>query len=313
MNALVAAEPVSAETLETVLGTGDLTKLTPAQRVEYMTRTCQTLGLNPLTRPFEFMTLNGKTVMYAKRDCADQLRATRKINLSVVDKSIDGELFMVTVRAKTPEGREDEDMGAVTLGQLRGDARANAIMKAITKAKRRVTLSICGLGFLDESEVETLPGAATFAAEQKPVAQARTAPSSDRAAINRDVPLHPLMPKGPTDHNPVDWPTGVWAKDQMALVDKAGPHLSEGWTHAVADACLRVTSKPDLEEFADAVRERLQRGTTKEANTRIGAAVQAARKRLAAQEAAVEQQADPFADPPDGEDAPEIVGEAVGA
>lgn len=29
-------------------------------------------------------------------------------------------------------------------------------MKAITKAKRRVTLSICGLGMLDESELETI-------------------------------------------------------------------------------------------------------------------------------------------------------------
>jgi len=37
---------------------------------------------------------------------------------------------------------------------------ANAIMKAITKAKRRVTLSICGLGMLDETEVESLPGRA---------------------------------------------------------------------------------------------------------------------------------------------------------
>jgi hypothetical protein len=32
-------------------------------------------------------------------------------------------------------------------------------MKAITKAKRRVTLSISGLGFLDESEVDSVPGA----------------------------------------------------------------------------------------------------------------------------------------------------------
>ena len=32
-------------------------------------------------------------------------------------------------------------------------------MKAETKAKRRATLSICGLGLLDESEVETIPGA----------------------------------------------------------------------------------------------------------------------------------------------------------
>jgi hypothetical protein len=32
-------------------------------------------------------------------------------------------------------------------------------MKAITKAKRRVTLSICGLGWLDETEIESIPSA----------------------------------------------------------------------------------------------------------------------------------------------------------
>jgi len=31
-------------------------------------------------------------------------------------------------------------------GALKGEARANAFLKAVTKAKRRVTLSICGLG-----------------------------------------------------------------------------------------------------------------------------------------------------------------------
>src|SRR5690606_24912460 len=36
---------------------------------------------------------------------------------------------------------------------------ANAYMKAETKAKRRVTLSICGLGWLDETETETIPDA----------------------------------------------------------------------------------------------------------------------------------------------------------
>ena len=33
------------------------------------------------------------------------------------------------------------------------------MMKAETKAKRRATLSICGLGLLDETEVSTIPGA----------------------------------------------------------------------------------------------------------------------------------------------------------
>ena len=36
---------------------------------------------------------------------------------------------------------------------------ANAQMKAVTKGKRRLTLSLCGLGWLDETEIETIPTA----------------------------------------------------------------------------------------------------------------------------------------------------------
>jgi hypothetical protein len=36
---------------------------------------------------------------------------------------------------------------------------ANAAMKCITKAKRRATLSVCGLGLLDETGIETIPAA----------------------------------------------------------------------------------------------------------------------------------------------------------
>jgi hypothetical protein len=41
---------------------------------------------------------------------------------------------------------------AVAIGALKGDALANAPMKAETKSKRRVTLSLAGLGWLDETE-----------------------------------------------------------------------------------------------------------------------------------------------------------------
>jgi hypothetical protein len=44
----------------------------------------------------------------------------------------------------------------VPLGNLKGDALANALTKSETKAKRRVTLSIAGLGWLDETELETI-------------------------------------------------------------------------------------------------------------------------------------------------------------
>jgi hypothetical protein len=55
-----------------------------------------------------------------------------------------------------PDGRIDEATGAVTISGLKGEALANAMMKAETKAKRRVTLSMSGLNMLDESEVKDI-------------------------------------------------------------------------------------------------------------------------------------------------------------
>ena len=51
-------------------------------------------------------------------------------------------------------------IGAVSIKGLQGENLANALMKAETKAKRRVTLSLAGLGWLDETEnvaVEHVP------------------------------------------------------------------------------------------------------------------------------------------------------------
>jgi hypothetical protein len=201
MNALTETQPVSAQTLEHVLGTGDLSKLSTQQRVEYYARTCQSLGLNPLTRPFRFLALNGQIQLYATRDCTDQLRKVNGITLHVVDKQIDGDLFIVTVRARTKDGREDEDIGAVTLGQLRGESRANALMKTMTKAKRRVTLSVCGLGLTDEAELDTLPGAHVFDAEDEaPVApiRAAAAPMPRGARVAERAPAYEGTPAKPS-------------------------------------------------------------------------------------------------------------------
>ena len=67
--------------------------------------------------------------------------------------------MVFTAYVKDKNGKEDSDIGAVSLIGLKGEAYANAIMKAATKSKRRVTLSISGLGLLDESEVDSIPGA----------------------------------------------------------------------------------------------------------------------------------------------------------
>jgi len=135
---------------------GDLGQLSPELRAEYYERVCESLGLNPFTRPFEYLTINGKLVLYARRDATDQLRRIHDISTEVVSREQIGELYVVRVRATTPSGRVDEAIGAVNTSGLQGEALANGIMKAETKAKRRATLSIVGLGWLDESEVSGL-------------------------------------------------------------------------------------------------------------------------------------------------------------
>lgn len=171
----------AADVIESVIIGGDLSKLNPEQRVQYYLRVCNSLGLNPLTKPFDYIELDGRLVLYARRDCTDQLRDVKKISITKIETELQDGVYVVRAHAQTPDGRTDYSTGAVSLEKedgewrqaqsgkryfagngkynpLRGDARANAMMKAETKAKRRVTLSICGLGMLDETEVETIPG-----------------------------------------------------------------------------------------------------------------------------------------------------------
>jgi hypothetical protein len=145
--------------VESVVIQGDLSKLTPAEKASYYAKVCESIGVNPLTRPFEYLKLNGKEVLYARRDCTDQLRSNRRVSVSIKERDTIEGVYVVTAGALMPDGRADEATGAVTIKGLTGDNLANAMMKAETKAKRRVTLSICGLGFLDETEVDSIPGA----------------------------------------------------------------------------------------------------------------------------------------------------------
>lgn len=147
------------QTLASVILNGDLSRLSPKEKVVYYNNFCQSLGLNPLTKPFEYMRLNGKETLYAKKDATEQLRKVNGISIEIKSREIIDDIYIVTASAKNSLGRTDESIGAVSIAGLKGEAKANAIMKAETKSKRRVTLSISGLGLLDENEVETIPNA----------------------------------------------------------------------------------------------------------------------------------------------------------
>ena len=150
---------MNSNALEKVLIQGDLSQLSEGDRVAYYSRVCESLGLNPLTQPFAYIRLNGKLKLYALREATEQLRRLHSVSVQIVSRELVDEIYVVTARATLPDGRCDESIGAVFLGQAQGEARANLLMKAESKAKRRVTLSLCGLAVLDELEVETIPDA----------------------------------------------------------------------------------------------------------------------------------------------------------
>ncbi len=154
---------VQGATLEKVLIGGDLSALTPSERVNYYQATCRSLGLNPLTKPFDYIKLNNRLVLYAKRDCTDQLRKIHKVSITDLGHGLVDDIYSVIAHAKDGEGRTDIASGAVSTIGLKGEMLAHALMKAETKAKRRVTLSIVGLGWLDETEIETIPDAQPIA------------------------------------------------------------------------------------------------------------------------------------------------------
>jgi hypothetical protein len=152
--------------LENVLVNGDLSKLNAGQRLDYYRQVCQSMGLNPLSRPFDYITLNNRLTLYAKKDATDQLRKIHTVSIDDIDIREDNDGFTVKVKGHDNTGRSDVEIGCVAKKEMNGNAQ-NAKMKAVTKAKRRLTLSLCGLGWLDESEVETIPNAKPVVVDDK--------------------------------------------------------------------------------------------------------------------------------------------------
>ena len=164
---------------------GEIAALDDQGRLEYYIAVCESVGLNPLTRPLEYLELNGKLTLYAKRDATDQLRRKHAVSIEIVDRVIQEDVYVVRVRAITPDGRTDESLGAVSVAGLEGEGLANALMKAETKAKRRVALSICGLGLLDETEVEAMRSRPSLPGPPRPETSPDAQPAPTAATILR--------------------------------------------------------------------------------------------------------------------------------
>jgi hypothetical protein len=222
MNEIASRSP--GDIIESVIAKGDLAKLTPQERTDYYTAVCRSVGLNPLTQPLAYIALNGKLTLYALRGATDQLRNIHKVSVEDMTETERDGVYIVTCKVKNAEGRTDMAKGAVSLGNLKGEALANAFMRAETKAKRRATLSICGLSLLDETEVETIP-------------DARKVPNPAPVEIAAPAPL---------EHDPVTGEIGPRTFAVPLSGDKKNWIL---YGQAIIAALKASTTRAELEEW----------------------------------------------------------------
>lgn len=172
---------LSMDDEEALLLQGDLAKLSNAGRKAYYRKRCDDLELDYLSRPFDYLVVNNpirglpsRVVLYANKNCFEQLRVKRNASSEIVKDVVESGVFRAYARAKCPimidckiaDYRFYDDIGAIPVSGLGGAELSNAIMKGVTKAHRRAMLGLCGLGMLDETEVETVPNATPISEEE---------------------------------------------------------------------------------------------------------------------------------------------------
>ena len=159
VGAVVPKDVLDPAIQESIVLRGDLSGLNEQQKKNYYLFRCRQVGLDPAAKPFDLLKLNGKEILYANAGATQQLCSIHKLSTQITHRERIDDIYVVSVRVTGADGRVSENQGAVSVGNARGDALANAILKATTKAIRRAVLAHCGLGMLDETEVETIPGA----------------------------------------------------------------------------------------------------------------------------------------------------------
>ena len=152
-----AISELDSGTMLSLVTNGDCSKLTPKQQLQYYQARCEAAGIDARTQPFQFLKLGGKVVLYALKGATDQLASKHGIVCEILSQQTEQGIRTVTVRATTKDGRQTDEIGCVPVSHIKKpDDLANAFMKAVTKAKRRAVISICGLGVIDESELDTV-------------------------------------------------------------------------------------------------------------------------------------------------------------
>ena len=234
-DAAAEAATLLDEILADVVAAGkDTTALSRDHRAAMLTGLARRLGLNPLSNAVMFLKTNGRETLYVTKQGTDQIAAREKLCRETIKgpEVIEIEKRRVVfcqVRATHPDGRSEVSTATLLLTDP-----VNDLMKCETKAKRRATLSVCGLGLLAEDEIETIPGA-------------RTVPADVLAAPIVVAP--PLMPANPINALGIEHPQPAVRREVTHAIDPRTGAVVQG------DDTERLTpaGDPAQDSFVEAV------------------------------------------------------------
>ena len=152
----IVSQHISEELLAKIIQSGNLAFLSESDRLIYYYSYCRQLGLNPLSRPFDYIHEGEgeklKITLYPNMQAASQLRDKRNVSTRIVKEEIllNDEIYSVLVEARIGD-RTEEATGKVGIKidkygkPLSSDAKAKLMKRAETQARRRATLAIVGL------------------------------------------------------------------------------------------------------------------------------------------------------------------------
>jgi hypothetical protein len=159
MTALATIEQKQENILGQLITKGNLAMLSEQNRIDYYYMMCDRYGLDPLSKPFDYITTktkDGEVIsLYPNTRAAAQMRANQGISVSIASRELLGDVYMVTAKAIRRDGTFEECAGCVPIYKdMAPQAKANAYMKAETAARRRATIAACGMA---DSEGDITP------------------------------------------------------------------------------------------------------------------------------------------------------------
>ncbi len=140
---------------------GNLKSLTAEQKAEYIAAITKNAGLSDSSL-FKIIEFDGREVLYADKGVAEMLRSTRGLSFTEPNIVLNGALMLITIGI-TDGKRTEYDLGSISIDETN---RNHAAMVCMTKAKRRATLSFCGLGMIDNEKKIFFPDYDTMDAKQ---------------------------------------------------------------------------------------------------------------------------------------------------